>query len=189
MKKNTRDRSVYYKEYYETNKERIATRQKVYNKNWREKNKDILKSKSKKYYESNKDRIKERTSKQRHEKYHKNPGQELAKQKEWKVNNYEKYLLQSAKARAKKQNIPFDIVASDLIIPTHCPYLGIELIPFSEWASPSLDKIVPQLGYVVGNVQVISKLANTMKSCATIKELVTFAENVLKLHKINEEEL
>lgn len=182
MKKDTRDRSAYYKEYYEANKERIATRQKVSGKDWREKNKDTLKSKSKEYYESNKDRIKERTSKQRYEKYHKNPKQDLAKQKEWKINNYEKYLLQSAKARAKKQNVPFDIVASDLTIPTHCPYLGIELVPFSEWASPSLDKIIPHLGYVVGNVQVISKLANTMKSCATVDQILTFSKNAMRIH-------
>lgn len=189
MKKDTRDRSAYYKEYYEANKDKIKDRQKKTGKIWREKNKDDLKSKSKNYYEANKEKISERASKQRYEKYHENPKQDLAKQKEWKISNYEKYLLQSAKARAKKQNIPFDISASDLVIPTHCPYLGIKLIPFSEWASPSLDKIIPHLGYVVGNVQVISKLANTMKSCATIEELVTFAENVLRLHKVNEEEL
>ena len=37
-------------------------------------------------------------------------------------------------------------------------------------ASPSLDQIVPGLGYVKGNVQVISHRANTLKSDGTLEE-------------------
>ncbi|MBB3990312.1 hypothetical protein [Croceicoccus naphthovorans] len=37
--------------------------------------------------------------------------------------------------------------------------------------SPSLDRIRPKLGYVPGNVIVISNRANRLKSDATIREL------------------
>lgn len=183
MKNDIRDRSVYYKEYYEANKKRIADRQRTSGKEWREANKDKIKEKGKEYYSKNKEAILKRTSTNNKQKYKENPCKELQKQKEWKTNNIEKYLLQSAKARSKKHGIPLNITENDIIVPDKCPYLGITLVPFSDWSSPSLDKIIPDLGYVVGNVQVISKLANTMKSCATLEQLVTFAKNVLKLHK------
>jgi hypothetical protein len=37
--------------------------------------------------------------------------------------------------------------------------------------SPSLDRIVPELGYVKGNVRVISDRANRIKRDATLEEL------------------
>ena len=36
--------------------------------------------------------------------------------------------------------------------------------------SPSLDRIVPELGYVKGNIRVISNRANHLKSDATLEE-------------------
>lgn len=182
----TRDRKEYYKKYYEANKEAITERKKDSSRAYREKNKEKLKAKRKEYYIKNKDRILERTNEHKKSSYRLNPQQDLAKQKQWKINNQEKYLLQGARARSKKYNVPFDIDVSDIQIPSHCPYLGIKLEPFSEWSSPSLDKIRPELGYVKGNVQVVSTLANTMKSSASIEQLVTFATNVLRLHKTEE---
>lgn len=52
-------------------------------------------------------------------------------------------------------------------------------------SSPSLDKIIPELGYVVGNIQVISKLANNMKTNASVDQLVLFSEWVLNNFKGN----
>jgi actin-related protein len=177
-----RKRAEYYRQYYEKNKERKLARQKIRGKEYREENKEKLQAKSKEYYEKNKEAIREKTSKRKAEQYRDNPEQSLAKQKEWKINNPERYLLQGAKARAKKQGIPFDITYQDIIIPEFCPYLGCKLEMFSEWSSPSLDKKVPSLGYVKGNIQVISTKANTMKNNATQDELIAFANAVLKLH-------
>jgi len=42
--------------------------------------------------------------------------------------------------------------------------------------SPTLDRIVPALGYVKGNVVVISKLANTIKSNATPQQIRAVAD-------------
>lgn len=38
--------------------------------------------------------------------------------------------------------------------------------------SPSLDRLIPNNGYVKKNVRVISKKANTMKSNGTLNDLV-----------------
>ena len=46
--------------------------------------------------------------------------------------------------------------------------------------TPSLDRIIPELGYVKGNVKIISNLANTMKNCASAQELLTFSKNINK---------
>ena len=120
------------------------------------------------------------------EKYHKkNPQKAKEWQKAYTKNNPEKRLLWGAKKRSKDQSLPFDIEESDIIIPTHCPYLKIELTTTATRGSQrtsvySLDKIVPQLGYVKGNVEVISHLANTMKSNATKEQLIEFAKTILE---------
>lgn len=74
------------------------------------------------------------------------------------------YLHTSAKHRAKRKGVTFSITVEDIVIPTHCPILGIELsFGGSQENSPSLDKINNSLGYVPGNVQVISYRANRIK--------------------------
>lgn len=103
----------------------------------------------------------------------------------WNSKNKVSRLLWAARKRAKSQNLPFDITEDDIQIPTHCPYLGIELCNSSPRGSArnnvaSLDKIVPELGYVKGNVEVISHQANTMKNDASKEELVQFAHEILK---------
>ena len=178
-----RDRAEYFAEYYkrtkDLKKEQKAKTAKIYH----EKNKDRLNQQNREYYAKNRDTVLTRIKKAKKIAYDSNPQQDLAKQKEWKKKNPDKYLLQNAKTRAKKQGVPFEITVEDICIPNVCPYLGIKIEPFSEWNYPSLDKIIPELGYVKGNIQVISNLANTMKSSASIEQSICFAENVLKLHR------
>lgn len=90
----------------------------------------------------------------------------------------ERVALQRAKSRAALKGVRFELAVEDLPpIPTHCPALGTPLDRSSPTRrnSPSLDRIVPELGYVPGNVQWLSYLANVMKQDASAEELRSFA--------------
>jgi hypothetical protein len=82
-------------------------------------------------------------------------------------------MWQHAKARAKKENFAFTITEEYLaaLIPKFCPVLGIKLDGSIVDSRPSIDKIIPELGYVPGNVAVISFRANSIKRNATAFEL------------------
>jgi len=96
---------------------------------------------------------------------------------EWRAKNINRMLLYHAKTRAKKYNVPFNLKLEDIVIPSHCPVLGMELKSgignkrdASFDSSPSLDRMNPSLGYVKENVRVISLRANKIKNCGTIEE-------------------
>lgn len=87
-------------------------------------------------------------------------------------------LISGAKARAKKVGVPFNLDISDVVIPKTCPLLGVELQHGEraiQSSSPTLDRLVPELGYVKGNVWVISQQANRMKSDHTVETMRRFA--------------
>lgn len=98
--------------------------------------------------------------------------------------NFRRKMLYSARARAKKYGIPFDITIEDIPeIPDRCPLLGIPLVIWRSrnehrTNSPSLDKIDPRLGYVKGNLWIISTRANQIKNDATPDELMKVALGV-----------
>jgi len=144
------------KAYREANKEK----RKAYGKAYREANKEKLNANKKAYRETNKKKIK-------------------AKKKVYRETNKEKTMWTGARSRAKKKKLPFNLSLEDIVVPDVCPVLGLCLETQKEQpsdCSPSLDRMVPDLGYIKGNVKVISKRANTLKSNATIEEL----EKVLK---------
>ena len=88
-------------------------------------------------------------------------------------------MFYSAKKRAKKSGVPFSIGIDDIAIPDFCPVLGLKLVVGAGSGapnSPTLDKIIPHAGYVKGNIQVISRKANTMKSDASFEELKMFSD-------------
>lgn len=93
-------------------------------------------------------------------------------------------LISSAKKRANELNLPFNIRYDDILLPEICPILDKKINYNSNIStnySPSLDRIDPKLGYIKGNIQVISKLANSMKSNANREELKAFSKNILTL--------
>lgn len=146
---------------------RIRLQQKA----WREKNKDVLK-----------ERYKDRC----YQKRYKDP-KTKEEMRLKRITERATFIVRSAKQRARQKSLPFNIDESDIDIPKFCPILGIELCLTNTAAkdnSPSLDRIIPELGYVKGNVQVISHLANCIKSNASIQHLVTFSKWVLREYTI-----
>ena len=98
------------------------------------------------------------------------------------------YKLAGCKQRAKKDNLPFDLDIDYLlsIYVDTCPYLNIKLNLIASSGNSmdgvSIDKIIPELGYVKGNIQIISYKANVMKQDVSLDCLRTFAKNILKIH-------
>lgn len=89
--------------------------------------------------------------------------------------NPERFLLYSVQQRAKQKSIPCTLTLDDIVIPKYCPVLDIELRVNYDGGqatdnSPSVDRMRPELGYVKGNIFIISKRANTIKSFGTIAE-------------------
>lgn len=95
------------------------------------------------------------------------------KAKKWRNANPAKHLYWLAKSRADEKGLPFTIAVTDIIIPTVCPVLGIPLkrgegkvLP----NSPSIDRVIPALGYVPENIRVISRRANELKNNMTVEQ-------------------
>jgi len=104
------------------------------------------------------------------------------------TSNPHKAMWHGAKSRAKAKDQPFNITSQDIIIPTLCPVLKIPLIQGEGCmtdASPTLDKRVPHLGYVVGNVTVISSLANRIKTNANSMQIAAVLEYVKSIEEEN----
>ena len=97
------------------------------------------------------------------------------------------FLVKAARKRAKAAGLPHTITPDDLYIPTHCPILGVELdyVNLSgklKDNSPSLDRVENSLGYVPGNVRVISFAANRLKknySADTFRKLIAYMEGLI----------
>lgn len=95
------------------------------------------------------------------------------------------------KRRATARGIVFEVDTKYLsaIAPNICPIFNVPL----KWGyggngspaddSPSLDRIIPERGYVRGNVAWICNRANTIKSTATEKELYAVADWLHKKRK------
>lgn len=87
-------------------------------------------------------------------------------------------MLQNALKRALHYDVPFNLSIDDISIPEVCPVL---LIPLKisngvrSDSSPSLDRIRPELGYVPGNIQVISCKANTIKNNGSPEDVMRVA--------------
>lgn len=103
-------------------------------------------------------------------------------------NNPELKMVYSARNRSKTHNVPCTIAATDIHIPKYCPVLGIELVMSNKVtvATPSLDRIIPELGYVPGNICVISYRANRIKNDASLSEVIAVAQYIYEHTKDTE---
>jgi hypothetical protein len=97
-----------------------------------------------------------------------------------------KKYLNNARGRARRDNVPFDITYEYLesIATDECPVYGIMF----EWGTsnlgrgktkencPTLDRILPNKGYVKGNVAFISYKANRIKDNGTMQDHYAIAD-------------
>ena len=100
-----------------------------------------------------------------------------------------KYAVKDARKRAAKKNVPFSLTTKHVmeLMVERCPIFDTvfqyggngKILP----TSPSLDRIVPSLGYVEGNVVIISSKANNIKSAYGSKELYKVADWLYELEK------
>jgi hypothetical protein len=146
---------------------------------WQDNNKEHLKEYRKQYYIQNKETILKKAKEKGLTKLAKlNKGIKAEK-------NFERILFYSSIQHARKLGIEHTITLSDIIIPTHCSYLNIELTKTRNngvvWSNASIDRIDSTKGYIPGNIQIISRKANIMKQNATQQELLIFAKNILNL--------
>ncbi len=106
---------------------------------------------------------------------------------EWVANNHERNLLINARSRAKKLGRVFALQLSDISIPERCPVLDIILQKQTGRApqpnSPSIDCVIPSLGYVPGNVKVISFRANQLKNDGSSEEHEAIARYIRQMTK------
>jgi hypothetical protein len=133
------------------------------------------------------------TASQRNARYRKkHPERVRIKNNVWHENHPLYAAVKLARIRAKEKGLPFDLDDRKIFRPSHCPVFGVEL-DYSRGTkkraqdnSPSLDRIVPELGYVLNNVRVICWRANHLRSNATVEELkkvLTYAESCALLEK------
>lgn len=78
-------------------------------------------------------------------------------------------LITHAKVRAKRLGVPCDLRADDILFTLELGVCEVTGLPFQKVDlerhpfAPSLDRIVPALGYVRGNVQVVLWALNAMR--------------------------
>lgn len=92
-----------------------------------------------------------------------------------------KRIFDRVKGRAVRKGISFDLELEDIIIPDVCPVFKVPFIYGDHSWTYSLDRIKPELGYVKGNVVVISNKANMMKNTATTEDVRMLYEWMLTL--------
>lgn len=110
------------------------------------------------------------------QRYYNNNNPTIAAARSLRNQDAPKRMFIRVKSRAKTNGVAFNLEPSDIVIPERCPVLGIPIVQnhgrrgyFQD--SPSLDRIVPSLGYTKGNVRVISQRANQLKSDANLEEM------------------
>ncbi len=88
-------------------------------------------------------------------------------------------MLDNCRGRAKRKGVPCTITVESIIRGDKCPCCGIAFERGTGVrckASPSLDRIRPELGYVPGNIEIICGRCNSIKNDASPEELRRVAD-------------
>ena len=105
--------------------------------------------------------------------------------RQWNKEHQERTMIMAARKRAKRLGLTFNLTPEDIVIPDNCPILGTPIkrnVGSGYWPdNPSLDRIVPEDGYVPENIRVISNRANRIKNDATLEELELITEDLRRI--------
>lgn len=133
----------------------------------------------------------DRVLQQRNLHYYKNKEEISQKRKEKHIKEPWIMMFQKAKERAIGHNLPFLITINDIIkiYPKDdlCPVLGIVLKPSVNKHgpnSPTLDRIIPEIGYIPSNIVVMSHKANSLKRDETNPEIFRKIANWLEKQNV-----
>jgi len=149
-------------------------------KQWNKNNPDKVKRNHERYYLENKDKILQQGKEWRTNNKERHAKMSAVWYRRTKEENLKKYLWKYARARAIKKQLPFTITPEDIIIPNICPIFKVPFIIGDKKYCPSIDRIVPELGYTKENIQIICSLANMMKWNSTKEELLIFCKGFIK---------
>ncbi len=101
-------------------------------------------------------------------------------------------ILCNCRIRAALRGVEFSLTRADVVIPERCPVFGTTFRDaakgrnFAQSYAPSIDRIDSTKGYTRDNIVVVSCRANSLKSDATIDELVKISRFYQKLqHRKN----
>lgn len=106
--------------------------------------------------------------------------------KSYRKRHPERLKLNLIRERARRKGLSFDLTEEDIVYPSVCPVLGIPIKLGKEAHqdfNPSVDRVDNSKGYVKGNIRVISKRANSLKSNATIEELELILADARRLNE------
>lgn len=99
-------------------------------------------------------------------------------QERFQRNNPLKYMLNRTRGSAKRRGLEFSLSEADFpVLPEYCPVFGMRLkYPgdtegADDPAIASLDRINNSMGYIAGNVVIISLRANKIKRDASLEDL------------------
>lgn len=99
----------------------------------------------------------------------------------WEIYRHDQWY--SIRGRARRKGIRFTITPNDIVYPELCPILQIPITrKLGNDNKPSLDRVNCKLGYVKGNVRIISQKANRMKQdndLETLLRLVSYMRGEL----------
>ena len=108
-------------------------------------------------------------------------------------------MCRDARNRARKNNLPLNITTKYLrsIATDECPVFktvldwGASGLGFGKAKTngPQLDRIIPELGYVEGNVAFISRRANRIKDNGTMEEHYAIADWIWDRTHLNKESI
>lgn len=172
------NKKEYQAAWYKKNRAKVLARVKEYNKihakDYYKKTKDHQIKKSIKWSLENKS--KRSVTRKEHYKIHKEELKEYHNiiNKKYRDKDPCRFLLKRVKASAKTKGIEFNLEKEDIVIPELCPILLIPLkfnIGQAGNDSISVDRIDTTKGYIKGNIAVISRKANTMKSNMTLEQI------------------